>query len=313
MTQRSRQFPTGSRRRTGSRSANSWRTGSSELRAADVLGPATYSQPMAPGVWQPSGDGYNTGVVATTWPSLTPFALRSATVSRAAPSGTHESRIRDQRQPDQEPRRQVLQDPNTRSNGRRVLLVQKRPDPFQRARARTGHVTRVRPVANRTALRTPERRDGRWFDGSLRHEVRLHFWRPIAAIRGAADDRNDATEPDPTWDSLLPLIAAHPGYTSQHAVIAAAAATVLARFFGDHTTFTLSTGSGRPTASLRGPIGASLMQLRRTQLRASGWVASFRSRRTSARFKVGWWRRSCWTTSCGRCETMGMSDDGPQR
>jgi len=55
------------------------------LRAADVLGPATYSQPMAPGVWQPSGDGYNTGVVATTWPSLTPFALRSTRQFRAPP------------------------------------------------------------------------------------------------------------------------------------------------------------------------------------------------------------------------------------
>ena len=71
-----------------------------------------------------------------------------------------------------------------------------------------------------------------------------NFWRPIAAIRGAAVDGNAATEADPTWDSLLPLVAPHPEYISQHAVISSAAATILAKFFGDNTTFALSTGSG---------------------------------------------------------------------
>ena len=71
-----------------------------------------------------------------------------------------------------------------------------------------------------------------------------NFWRPIAAIRGAGSDGNPMTQADPAWDSLLPLTAPHPEYISQHAVIAAAAATVLAAFFGDRTSFTLTTGSG---------------------------------------------------------------------
>jgi hypothetical protein len=71
-----------------------------------------------------------------------------------------------------------------------------------------------------------------------------NFWRPIAAIRGADTDGNDATVADPTWDSMRPLTAAHPDYASQHAVIASAVATVLGRIFGDDTQFTLSTNSG---------------------------------------------------------------------
>jgi hypothetical protein len=71
-----------------------------------------------------------------------------------------------------------------------------------------------------------------------------NFWRPIAAIRGADTDGNSATAADPTWDSLLPMVAPHPDYISQHAVIASAVATVLGEFFGRRTTFTLQTGSG---------------------------------------------------------------------
>jgi len=215
------------------------------LRAADVLGPATYSQPMAPGVWQPSGDGYNTGVVATTWPSLTPFALRSTRQFRAPPPPALTS-----------PEYAVNVN-LTKSLGARFSTTR---TPDQTAAAffwyENGQIhfnALARDLATSHGLGLS--RTARLFaflnvalaDGSMTAfdtKYAYNFWRPIAAIRGAADDGNDATEPDPTWDSLLPLIAAHPEYTSQHAVIAAAAMTVLARFFGDHTTFTLSTGSG---------------------------------------------------------------------
>jgi hypothetical protein len=215
------------------------------LRAADVLGPATYSQPMAPGVWQPSGDGYNTGVFATTWPSLTPFALRSTRQFRAPPPPALTS-----------PEYAVNVN-LTKSLGARFSTTR---TPDQTAAAffwyENGQIhfnALARDLATSHGLGLS--RTARLFaflnvalaDGSMTAfdtKYAYNFWRPIAAIRGAADDGNDATEPDPAWDSLLPLIAAHPEYTSQHAVIAAAATTVLARFFGDHTTFTLSTGSG---------------------------------------------------------------------
>ncbi len=216
-----------------------------ELRAADVLGPATYSQPMAPGVWQPSGDGYNTGVVATTWPSLTPFALRSTRQFRAP------------RPPALTSREYAINVNLTKSLGAKFSTTR---TPDQTAAAlfwyengqihfnalarelATSHGFGLSRTARLFALLNVAMADGSMTAFDTKYAY--NFWRPIAAIRGAADDGNDATEPDPTWDSLLPLIAAHPEYTSQHAVIAAAAATVLARFFGDHTRFTLSTGSG---------------------------------------------------------------------
>lgn len=63
-------------------------------------------------------------------------------------------------------------------------------------------------------------------------------WRPITAIRGAADDGNPATEADPTWDSLLPA-PNFPAYFSGHSNFGWSAATVIQRFFGtDALTFT---------------------------------------------------------------------------
>jgi len=215
------------------------------LRAADVLGPATYSQPLAPGVWQPSGDGYNTGVAGTTWPSLKPFGLRSTRQFRAPPPPALTSR------------EYAINVNLTKSLGARfsttrtadqtaaALFWYENGQIHFNALARelaTSHGLSLSRTARLFALLNVAMADGSMtvFDTKYAY----NFWRPIAAIRGAADDGNDATSPDPAWDSLLPLAAAHPDYTSQHAVIAAAAATVLASVFGDHTTFTLSTGSG---------------------------------------------------------------------
>jgi hypothetical protein len=57
------------------------------------------------------------------------------------------------------------------------------------------------------------------------------FWRPITAIRNADADGNDLTTPDPLWE---PLIATppFPEYVSGHSTFSAAAAVVLARFYG---------------------------------------------------------------------------------
>ena len=43
----------------------------------------------------------------------------------------------------------------------------------------------------------------------------FNFWRPIAAIRGADADGNDATVADLNWTPLL-TTPAHPDYVSQH-------------------------------------------------------------------------------------------------
>jgi hypothetical protein len=64
-----------------------------------------------------------------------------------------------------------------------------------------------------------------------------HFWRPVTAIRAADNDGNAATVGDPNWTPLAPT-AQDPSYPGAHAVISAAAANVLTSFFGgDHIGF----------------------------------------------------------------------------
>ena len=67
-----------------------------------------------------------------------------------------------------------------------------------------------------------------------------NFWRPVTAIQQADTDANPDTEADPDW---LPLLntPAFPEYVSGHSAFSAAAAAVLATFYGtDNISFTTS-------------------------------------------------------------------------
>jgi hypothetical protein len=73
-----------------------------------------------------------------------------------------------------------------------------------------------------------------------------NFWRPITAIRAGATDKNPATVADADWTAFLVTPAA-PDYPSTHSVLGAAAAEVLARFFGaDAISFTATSGAPFP-------------------------------------------------------------------
>ena len=65
-------------------------------------------------------------------------------------------------------------------------------------------------------------------------DAKLHygFWRPITAIRNAADDGNPDTAPDAAWEPLL-TTPNHPEYPCGHCIHAAAEAAVLTAEFGD--------------------------------------------------------------------------------
>jgi hypothetical protein len=56
------------------------------------------------------------------------------------------------------------------------------------------------------------------------------FWRPVNAIRRAAEDNNPATDPDPTWSQLIN--APYPEHPSGHLCNDAAHLGVLETFFG---------------------------------------------------------------------------------
>jgi hypothetical protein len=77
------------------------------------------------------------------------------------------------------------------------------------------------------------------------------LWRPVTAIRGAADDLNPATDADPTWLPLLPT-PPYPSYAGNMSTIGAAAARALQLAFGTNdmpVTATWRQSGGQPDVS----------------------------------------------------------------
>jgi hypothetical protein len=72
-----------------------------------------------------------------------------------------------------------------------------------------------------------------------------HFWRPVTAIRAADSDGNPSTVGDPNWTPLAPT-AQDPSYPGAHAVISAAAASVLTSFFGGDSFHFSATSTALP-------------------------------------------------------------------
>ena len=73
-------------------------------------------------------------------------------------------------------------------------------------------------------------------------KYRFGIWRPVTAIRLAAEDGNPATAADSAWEPLLGT-PNHPDYVGGHSVAAAAASTVLRRAFGDAVAFRVESES----------------------------------------------------------------------
>jgi PAP2 superfamily protein len=66
------------------------------------------------------------------------------------------------------------------------------------------------------------------------------LWRPVTAIRLADSDGNSNTVADPNWLPLAGNTAADPSYPGAHSTISAAGADVLASFFGDGQSFSVT-------------------------------------------------------------------------
>jgi membrane-associated phospholipid phosphatase len=66
------------------------------------------------------------------------------------------------------------------------------------------------------------------------------LWRPVTAIRLADSDGNPLTVADPTWLPLSVNTAADPSYPGAHSTISAAGADVLASFYGDDQSFSVT-------------------------------------------------------------------------
>jgi len=101
------------------------------------------------------------------------------------------------------------------------------------------------------------------FIASFDAKYHFRFWRPSTAIQRADEDDNPLTEQDADWQPLFstpPLVSPPiPDYPSNHAVVGAAAAEVLAHYFGDRVRFsTTSTSLPGVTRSFRGFTDAAV-------------------------------------------------------
>jgi PAP2 superfamily len=67
-----------------------------------------------------------------------------------------------------------------------------------------------------------------------------HLWRPVTAIHLAGTDGNPSTVADPSWVPLAGNTPADPSYPGAHSTISAAGADVLASFFGDQQSFSVT-------------------------------------------------------------------------
>lgn len=84
------------------------------------------------------------------------------------------------------------------------------------------------------------------WDSKIHH----NFWRPYTAIRNAATDGNDATTADKEWEPSEPTPPVH-DYPSTHSALGNAAAAVLAKLFGDNTSFTMASFTAVPAGNTR--------------------------------------------------------------
>ena len=83
-------------------------------------------------------------------------------------------------------------------------------------------------------------------------DSKLHysFWRPYTAVRAAANDGNDATGADVTWEpsEITPPIQDYP---STHSALGNAGAAVLAKLLGDNSSFSMTSFTALPQGSTR--------------------------------------------------------------
>jgi hypothetical protein len=201
----------------------------------------SYSQPVAPGIWQPAVPGT---ALFVGWGQVTPFAIRScsqfrvdgppalsseeyaADLNEVKDLGALNSAVRTAYQT--ETARFWAENSQINWNHIAVSAANSQQNDLDE-NARLFALLNMAGADTAIAV----------FDSKYYY----NFWRPIAAIRAADTDGNDATDADPTWTPLA-ATPAHPDYTSQHSAFGSVAAEILTDFFGtDEISFSLTTST----------------------------------------------------------------------
>ncbi|MCA1579212.1 MAG: vanadium-dependent haloperoxidase [Acidobacteria bacterium] len=207
-------------------------------RASDgwTVPPPPYVLPATPGNWQPTPPA-NAAATFTHYPSVSPFAISSATQFAPNPppaltSAQYAADLNEvkelgalnstTRTPDQTLVARLWANIGTPTN---FLLVWNNVARTVSAARNLTTVEKARlfaltNIALHDALQTT-------FASKFEHGM----WRPVTAIRRADEDGNANTTPDPEWLALIPN-PPYPSYAGNMAGIGTSQATILALFFG---------------------------------------------------------------------------------
>jgi membrane-associated phospholipid phosphatase len=205
----------------------------------------TYTAGTQPGEWQPTPPAFQQQPLLPQWPSVTPFTMTSGALFRPPPppsltSPEYAAAVN-------EVKAVGAKDSATRTPEQTQIALFWINGPG--TATPPGHWNEVAQVvaAGRGNTLMENARLFALLDLALADagivswdaKYAYNFWRPVTAIRAADSDGNPATSADPTWAPLIPT-PPFPSYTSGHSTFSAAAAAVLADFFGrDDVPFTL--------------------------------------------------------------------------
>jgi membrane-associated phospholipid phosphatase len=214
-----------------------------QIRANDGSGvvPPVYTPTNAPGIYQLTPPNF-AAAVFTHWPNVTPFALSSSNQFRSGPppeltSQTYTNDFNEVKSlggphsPAATSDQQLI---GVFWNG----AIQNYWNEITQKAVLSNNLTTAQ-AARLFALVNLSLADTviAFYDTKYTYT----FWRPVTAIRAADTDGNPNTQSDPNFLPETRTTAADPSYPGAHGAISAAAAAVLASFFGtDQFSFNLT-------------------------------------------------------------------------
>jgi PAP2 superfamily len=195
--------------------------------------PPVFPGGTEPGDWRPAPPAFAPGVF-TQWPAVTPFVLdRAAQFRPVAPpaltSAAYAQALNEVKS--------LGQNTSSTRTADQTVTAKFWPGPIWTTwneiaeKSAVAHHSDLVHTARLFALLDLSLADTTiaFYDAKYQY----HLWRPITAIRQAENDGNPATAGDPTWTPLL-ATAPDPSYPGAHSAISGAGAAVLASFYGDH-------------------------------------------------------------------------------
>ena len=219
------------------------------LRSSDGSNlPMPYTPGSGPGVWIPTPPDFFPALLPG-WGNVTPFTLRSGAQFRLDPPEVFDLTSEE-----------YAADYNEVKSIGEVLSPSRTADQsliaefwYEASAQGWNRIARIVSAQHRLGLWENARLFGlvnlALADGYIAHfdtKYLYNFWRPVTAIRAGDADGNDDTVADPGWTSFL-VAPSIPDYPSGHSTVGAAAAMVLARFFGhDDVPFTATSGAPFP-------------------------------------------------------------------